>query len=152
MNFFNLTLSEKHFIFPSILSDSFAGYSNLGCRSLRLILSNVIWCALVCSSLGPASLGLSEVPGLPGSVFPLPHWESSPSLFIQITSSSSPSGIPIIQMLEHFKMSWRFQSLSSFFRILISSFFSGWMFLSSFWSTPLIWVNHKDSRQHLLYS
>ena len=27
MNFFNLTLSEKHFIFPSILSDSFAGYS-----------------------------------------------------------------------------------------------------------------------------
>ena len=29
MNFFNLTLSEKHFIFPSILNDSFAGYSNL---------------------------------------------------------------------------------------------------------------------------
>ena len=25
MNFFNLTLSEKHFIFPSILNDSFAG-------------------------------------------------------------------------------------------------------------------------------
>ena len=34
MNSFNLTLSEKHFIFPSILNDSFAGYSNLGCRSL----------------------------------------------------------------------------------------------------------------------
>ena len=31
MNFFNLTLSEKHFIFPSTLNDSFAGYSNLGC-------------------------------------------------------------------------------------------------------------------------
>ena len=42
MNFFNLTLPEKHFIFPSILNDSFAGYSNLGCRSLRLILGNVI--------------------------------------------------------------------------------------------------------------
>ena len=27
MNFFNLTLSEKHFIFPSILNDSFAGNS-----------------------------------------------------------------------------------------------------------------------------
>ena len=31
---FHLTLSEKHFIFPSILNDSFAGYSNLGCRPL----------------------------------------------------------------------------------------------------------------------
>ena len=43
-------------------------------------------------------------------------------------------------MLECFKMSWRFLSLSSFLWILVSSFFSGWMFLSSFWSTPLIWV------------
>ena len=37
MNFFNWTLSEKHFIFfifPSIWNDSFAGYSNLGCRLL----------------------------------------------------------------------------------------------------------------------
>ena len=31
MNFFNLTLSEKHFICPSILNDSFAGWSNLRC-------------------------------------------------------------------------------------------------------------------------
>ena len=44
MSLFNLTLSEKHFILPSILNDSFAGYSNLGRRSLRLILGNVIWC------------------------------------------------------------------------------------------------------------
>ena len=29
MNSFNLTLSEKHFICPSILNDSFAGDSNL---------------------------------------------------------------------------------------------------------------------------
>ena len=34
MNSFNLTLSGKHFICPSILSDSLAGYSNLGCRFL----------------------------------------------------------------------------------------------------------------------
>ena len=34
MNFFNLILSGKHFIFPSALNDSFAGYSNLGCRPL----------------------------------------------------------------------------------------------------------------------
>ena len=46
MSFFNLTLSEKHLIFPSILNDSFAGYSNLGCRSLRLILGNVIMMCL----------------------------------------------------------------------------------------------------------
>ena len=55
-------------------------------------------------------------------------------------SSSSPSGSPMIRMLECFKMSWRFLNLFSFFWILVSSFFSGWMFLSSFWSTPLIWV------------
>ena len=34
MNSFNLTLSEKYFICPSILNESFAGYSNLGCRCL----------------------------------------------------------------------------------------------------------------------
>ena len=40
MNSFNLTLSEKHFICPSILNDSFAGYSNLGCRSLPFMTLN----------------------------------------------------------------------------------------------------------------
>ena len=40
MNSLNLTLSEKHFIFPSILNDSFAGYSNLGCRSLPFVTWN----------------------------------------------------------------------------------------------------------------
>ena len=40
VNFFNLTLSEKHFIFPSILNDSFAGYSNLGCRPLPFMTWN----------------------------------------------------------------------------------------------------------------
>ena len=35
-NSFNFTLPKKHFIFPSILNDSFAGQSNLGCRSLLL--------------------------------------------------------------------------------------------------------------------
>ncbi|XP_071076139.1 malonate--CoA ligase ACSF3, mitochondrial isoform X3 [Desmodus rotundus] len=34
---------------------------------------------------GPTSLGLSELPGLPGSLFPLPDWGSSPSLFFQVT-------------------------------------------------------------------
>ena len=48
-----------------------------------LILGNVIM-ALVCASLGPASLGLSEVPGLPGSLFLSPDWGSS-SLFVQIS-------------------------------------------------------------------
>ena len=40
MNFFNLTLSEKHLILPSILNDSFAGYSNLGCRLLPFMTWN----------------------------------------------------------------------------------------------------------------
>ena len=47
---------------------------------------------------------------------------------VTFCSSSSPSGTPIIRMLERFKMSWRILSLSSFFWILVSSFFSGWMF------------------------
>ena len=40
MNSFNLTLSGKHFICPSILNNSFAGYSNLGCRSLPFMTLN----------------------------------------------------------------------------------------------------------------
>ena len=40
MNSFNLTLSEKHFIFPSIVNESFAGYSNLGCRTLPFMTWN----------------------------------------------------------------------------------------------------------------
>ena len=44
---------------------------------------------------------------------------------------SSPSGTPMIWMLEHLKLSWRFLRLTSFFWILVSSFCSGWMFLYS---------------------
>ena len=40
MNSFNLTLSEKHFICPSILNESFAGQSHLGCRSLPFMTLN----------------------------------------------------------------------------------------------------------------
>ena len=40
MNSFNLTLPGKHFICPSILNDSFAGESHLGCRSLPFMTSN----------------------------------------------------------------------------------------------------------------
>ena len=47
MNSFNLTLYEKHFICPSILNDSFAGYSNLGCRSLPFMTSNTSFQALL---------------------------------------------------------------------------------------------------------
>ena len=39
---------------------------------------------MVCAYLGPTSVGLSELFGLPGSLFPLPDWGSSPSLFVQI--------------------------------------------------------------------
>ena len=40
MNSFSFTLSEKHFICPSILNESFAGWSNLGCRSLPFMTWN----------------------------------------------------------------------------------------------------------------
>ena len=40
---------------------------------------------MVCSSLGPTTLGFSELPGFPGSLFPLPDWGSFPSLFVQIS-------------------------------------------------------------------
>ena len=40
MNSFNFTLCGQHFICPSILNDSFAGQSNLGCRSLPLMTLN----------------------------------------------------------------------------------------------------------------
>ena len=40
MNSFSFTLSEKHFICCSILNDSFAGQSNVGCRSLLFITLN----------------------------------------------------------------------------------------------------------------
>ena len=131
MNSFNLTLSGKHFICPSIINDSFVGYSNLGCRSLpfmtwntffqpllackvsfeksadsflgtplqvtvsfplaayrilslSLILGNLMMMCL-CSNLGPTSLGLSGLPGLPGILFLSPDWGSFLSLFVQIS-------------------------------------------------------------------
>ena len=40
MNFPNLTLSEKHPIFPSPLNDSLAGYSSPGCRPPPLMTWN----------------------------------------------------------------------------------------------------------------
>ena len=41
MNSFSFFLSGKLFICPSILNDSFSGYSNLGCRSLLFMTLNV---------------------------------------------------------------------------------------------------------------
>ena len=61
-------------------------------------------------------------------------------MFSNSYSSSSPSGTPMSQMLKYLKLSWRFLCLSSFFWILVFSFCSGWMFISSFWSKPLLWV------------
>ena len=52
---------------------------------------------------------------------------------------SSPSGTPMIQILERFRLSQRFLSFSLFFWILVSSFCSGWMFIYSFCSKLVIW-------------
>ena len=43
MNSVNLTLSGKHFICPSIPNDSFAGYSNLGCRFLPFMACKIFF-------------------------------------------------------------------------------------------------------------
>ena len=64
--------------FQVTISFSLAAFKIL---SLSLILGNVI---MMCSSLDPTSLGLSELPGVPGSLFPLPDQGSSPSLFFQV--------------------------------------------------------------------
>ena len=47
MNSFTLTISGKHFICPSILNDSFAGYSNLGWRSLAFMTWNTSFKSLL---------------------------------------------------------------------------------------------------------
>ena len=52
--------------------------------SLSLTLGNVIMMCLGVCFLGSHFFGLSELPELPGSLFPLPNWESSP-LFGQIS-------------------------------------------------------------------
>ena len=57
--------------------------------SLLLILGNLMMMCLGVFLLGSSFFGtlsesLSELPGLPGSLFPSPDWESSPLLFAQI--------------------------------------------------------------------
>ena len=167
MKSFNLTLSGKHFICPSILNDSFAGQSILGCRSLPFMTSNTSFQPLlaykvsfeksadslmgtplqVTVSFSLAAfkiLSFSLILGnlmmmclggfLFGSNFFGTLWASQTSWksisftrlgkFSFITHlnkfsfsccCSSPSGTPIIQILEHFRLSQRFLCLSSFF-------------------------------------
>ena len=51
----SLNLSEKCFICPSILNDSFAGYSNLGCRPLPFMTWNTF-----CQSLLACKVSLEK--------------------------------------------------------------------------------------------
>ena len=48
INSFSFTVSGKHFICPSILNDSFAEQSNLGCRSLPFMTLNSFQLLLAC--------------------------------------------------------------------------------------------------------
>ena len=165
MNSFNLTLSGKHFICPSILNDSFAGESHLGCRSLPFMTSNTSFQPLLAwkvsfeksadSLMGTVSfslaafkiLSLSLILGnlmmtclgvsLFGSNFFGTLWASwtswKPISFARLGEISfiicldkfstswccpSPSGTPIIQILERFRLSQRFVRLFTFFEFL----------------------------------
>ena len=57
-----------------------------------------------------------------------------------ISCSYSHSGIPMIQMLTRLEMHHSLLIQSSFFWILVSSFYSGWMFLSSLCSKLLVFT------------
>ena len=166
MNSFNLTLSGKHFICPSILNYSFAGQSNLGCRSLPFMTWNtsfypflaykvsfekladslmrtplqvtvsfplaafkVFLFSLILGNLMMMCLGV----GFLGSNFFETLWASWTSWksvsfarlgkfsFIICSNKFSVScccstfGTPIIRILECFRLSPRFVSLSSLF-------------------------------------
>ena len=171
MNSFNLTLSVKHFICPSILNEilldraildvgpclSWLGIlpsspflparfvsrnqltvlrTLLCSNSFSLVAFKILSLSLTLGNLMMMYLGVS----LFGSNFfgILSSWASWKSIslarlgkfsfiicstkFSISCSSSSPSGTPMIQMLECLRLSQRFLSLSSFFWILISSF------------------------------
>ena len=66
MNSFILTLSEKHFICPSILNDSFAGYSNVGCRPLASTQACALTGNQTCDPKGLQSCAQSTGPHQPG--------------------------------------------------------------------------------------
>ena len=97
--------------------------------------------SLECSSLGPISLGISELPGLPGSLFPSPDWGSSPSLCFQISFQFllflfAPCDLDV----GTFNVVLEVPTPLLIFLNSCSSFFSGRMFLFSFCSKLLIWV------------
>ena len=90
----------------------------------------------MCSSLGPTSLGLSGHPGLPGSLISFARLGKFSFIICSnkfpISCCSSPSGAPIIQILEHFRLSQRFVRLSSLFEFsFLHSDLVGCLFLPS---------------------
>ena len=85
----------------------------------------------------------SELPGLSGSLFPLPDWGSSPSSFFSnkfsTSCSCSPSGAPHDSDIRTLKV---FPEVPKPLLIFLNScfFILFWLFLSSFCSKLLIWV------------
>ena len=167
VNSFNLTLSGKHFICPSILNDNFVGQSNLGYRFLPFMILNTFFQLLLPAKVS-FEISVDSLKGTPLQVtvsFPLAafkilflslilgnfmmmclgvflfgsyffgtlwaSWTSWKSIsftrlgkfpfiifsnkFSISCSCSSPSGTPIIQILEHLKLSQRFLGFSPFF-------------------------------------
>ena len=94
----------------------------------------------MCSSLGPTLGFWTSWKSVSFAILGKFSFIICPNKFSISCSSSSPSGTPMIWMLEQLKLTQRFLSFSSFFCILVSSFCSSWMFTYSFCSKPLIWV------------
>ena len=97
----------------------------------------------MCDSLGPTSLGLSKLPRLLGSLFPLIDWGSLFHYFFKLVFNFLLflfSWHPCDSNVGMFKVVPEAPKPLHIFWILVSSFCSGWMFISSFWSKLLIWV------------
>ena len=99
----------------------------------------------MCSSLDTISLGHSELPGIPGSLFPLPDWESSHSLFFQYVFDTFLFLFSFWHPYDLDVGTFGYVPESSdtiiiIFLKLFSSLCSGWMFISSLCSQSLIWI------------
>ena len=97
---FSFYLVWKHFICPSILNDSFAGESNLGCRPLHFITLNTFCQSLLPAKFLSCSPYSSDIPMIQMlALWEMSHRFLSLSSFFWILVSSFCSGWMCISFL-----------------------------------------------------